>query len=158
MARETEKRRNVHNPFQGFVDLMSEFNRAQEQWMLHGQKGGSSAAGEEIPYVPPTDIFAQGRDLFIRCEVPGVRKEEVAVNVSGGMLIVEGYRDSELHDDAVYYTRERAYGTFRRSMLLPEGVTDDAVEAHFQNGLLQISVRGGAEARSRPVTISGEDD
>ncbi|HET7315191.1 Hsp20/alpha crystallin family protein [Salinisphaera sp.] len=147
------------NPFRGFIDIMTETNRAREQWLTRATgdtaKGGRALA---TAYVPPTDIYALEGDLVVRIEVPGVRREDVSLTVSGGMLTVSGYRDSELDDNVVYYTRERVYGTFRRSMLLPEGVQDSDVKASFCNGLLEIHVKGGAAARPRNIAIADDDD
>ena len=160
MAKAPKEPKPGHNPFRGFVDLMSEMNRAQAQWMLRGKGGAAApAASGAHAYVPPADIFAIGKDLVVRCEVPGVRKEEVSVSVSNGLLTISGYRDSELDESKViYYTRERVYGTFRRSMLLPEGVEDSDVEAVFRNGLLEITVHGGAATKPKQISIAGEDD
>lgn len=160
MAKLPKEPKPGHNPFRGFVDLMSEMNRAQSQWMLRGKAGeNTQATSAAAAYVPPTDIFAIGKDLVVRCEVPGVRKDEVSVSVSNGMLTISGYRDSELDESkVVYYTRERVYGAFRRSMLLPEGVEDSAVDAAFRNGLLEITVHGGAATKPKQINISGDDD
>lgn len=159
MAKIPKEPKPGHNPFRGFVDLMSEMNRAQAQWMLRGKSAAGQAVSGAGAYVPPTDIFAVGKDLVVRCEVPGVRKDEVSVSVSNGMLTISGYRDSELDEGQVtYYTRERVYGAFRRSMLLPEGVDESDVEAAFRNGLLEITVHGGAAARPKQINIAGEDD
>lgn len=158
------KKRNVppgpNNPFRGFLDVMSEMNRAQEHWFTRGTsdapEGGRTHAGA---YVPPADIYALDGDLIVRIEVPGVRREDVSLTVSGGMLTVSGHRDSELDEAKVaYYTRERVYGAFRRSMLLPEGVEEADIEASFRNGLLEIRVKNGAAARPRNISIADDDD
>lgn len=139
---------------------MSEMNRAQEQWLARPSgdvsEGGRTHAGA---YVPPADIYALDGDLIVRIEVSGVRRKDVSVTVSGGMLTVSGYRDSELDEEkVVYYTRERVYGAFRRSMLLPEGVEESDIEASFRNGLLELRVREGAAASPRHISIVDNDD
>ena len=153
-----------HNPFRGFLDVMSETNRARSQWLTRTGEGGSGESdggrSQAAAYVPPADIFATGNDLIVRCEVPGVRHADVSVTVSSGMLTISGYRDSELSNDndVVYYTRERVYGAFRRSMLLPEGVEQDAIHAVVRNGLLEIRVSGGAAAKPQTINIVDESD
>lgn len=148
-----------NNPFRGFLDVMSEANRAQEQWMTRGgsdSHGGRSHAGA---YVPPADIFALGSDLIVRCELPGVQRSDVSLTVASNVLTISGFRNSELDEDQVlYYTRERVYGEFRRAMLLPDGVDQSNINATVRNGLLEIRVSGGAAAKPHTINIVDEND
>lgn len=148
------------NPFRGFVDVMSEMNRAQSSWMQRGRStSAQSSRSAADPYVPPADIFAMGDDLVVRCEVAGVRKEDVNISVANGVLTIWGSRDNDLDDDQiVYYARERLYGQFRRTMLLPDGIDMDDISASTRNGLLEIRVHGGAASKPRTVPIVDEDD
>lgn len=147
------------NPFRGFVDMMSEMNRVQTQWMLHGKGGHGGEHSLASAYAPPVDIFAQGRDLVVRCELPGIKRDAVSVTVSNGLLTISGFRDSELDDrNVVFYTRERVYGAFRRNMVLPAGVDQDDIQASLKNGLLEVLVRGGAAAKPKNINIVEEDD
>ena len=136
------------NPFRGLVDHISEMNRTQERWM-----GGYDTAHEDqrrthvTAWVPTTDIFAKGADLVIRCELAGVRREDVEISLSGGALTVSGERRSELDEEGVsFYTRERYYGRFRRTISLPEGIDESSVDAGFQDGMLEITIQDAAAA------------
>lgn len=156
MAKRKGANINQHNPFRGFMDFMSEMNRAQEQFFLQhsGEGGRAGSSAHTHAYVPPTDIFAQGDDLIIRCEVAGAKKEDIHVTVTNGVLTISGERYSELDENkVVYYTRERSYGEFRRDMLLPEGVSKDHVKAQTRNGLLEIVVSGGASAQTSQIDV-----
>ncbi len=146
------------NPFRGFMDLASEMNRTQHQWMMHtGQSPKQHGQTHATAWVPAADIFALNGDLVIRCELSGLRREDVDVAVSNGVLTISGERRSELDDKQVsYYTRERRYGTFRRTMVLPEGLTADHVHATYENGLLVITIKGGASTQVQHVTVGGE--
>jgi HSP20 family protein len=137
--------RGKKNPFRGFVDTISEMNRMREHWMTGYEPAREVPRTHATAWVPTTDIFARGRDLIVQCELAGVRREDLDVTVSNGTLIISGERrrnpDSE---EANYYVRERYYGAFRRTMNLPEGIDGSRVEATFEDGMLQIRVRGGA--------------
>lgn len=147
-----------HNPFRGFLDVMSEMNRAQEQWMTRGKVSGSGRTHAGA-YVPPADIFAMGNDLIVRCEVAGVKSEDVSVTVASNVLTISGRRDSEINDDEVlYYTRERVYGEFRRAMILPDGVDESDINATVRNGLLEIRVAGGAAAKPHAIHVVDENE
>ncbi len=147
------------NPFRGLVDHISEMNRLQERWMAGSETGREDQRRTHITaWVPTTDIFAKDEDLVIRIEVAGVDREDVDVTVSNGMLTVSGERRSELDDEEVsYYVRERFYGVFRRSITLPEGIDGSKIDAGFNNGMLEITVQGGAvAAQPRHVQITDE--
>ena len=143
--------RGQRNPFHGLVDSISEWNRMRD--VGTGRIG--SETGHEgqrrthaTAWVPSTDVFARGGDLVIRVSLSGVYPEDVEITFSNGVLTVSGERRSELDDveEEAFYVRERYYGVFRRSWTLPAGISEDDVSADFENGLLEITVRGGAAA------------
>lgn len=149
-----------HSPFRGFFDVMSEMNRAQEEWMTRSKAGdGGGGRSHAGAYVPQADIFAIKNDLYVRCELAGVRREDVSVTVASNVLTISGARRSELNESEVlYYTRERVYGEFRRTMILPDGVDQSDINASVRNGLLEIHVAGGAAAKPQNIAIADEDD
>jgi len=122
---------------------MSEMTRMREY-----AEGGGGAEDQRrthaTAWIPTADIFAKGQDLVIRCELAGVEREDVEVSLAGGVLTIDGERKGE-PEDVSYYSRERYYGRFRRSMTLPEGVNGDRVTADFENGLLEVTVKGAAD-------------
>ena len=149
--------RERRNPFHGLVDSISEWNRMREL--------GSGRIGPETghegrrrthatAWVPSTDVVARGRDLVIRVSLSGVSPEDVEITLSNDVLTVSGERRSDLDEqDEKFYVRERYYGVFRRSWTLPAGIDEDDVSADFENGLLEITVRGGAVAAPEPRRI-----
>jgi HSP20 family protein len=138
------------NPFHGIVDAISEWNRMREVGM--GRTGYEGRQEYEprthaTAWVPTTDVFARGDDLVIRVSLSGVYPEDVDITLSGGVLTVSGERTSELDEEEVsFYVRERYYGAFRRSITVPAGTDEDDISADYENGLLEITVRGGAAA------------
>ena len=153
--------REQPNPFQGFLDTMSEWNRMRELGM--GKTGYETRQEDQrrthaTAWVPTTDIFARGRDLVIRVSLSGVYPEDVEITLSNSVLTVSGERRSELDEEEVsFYTRERYYGAFRRSATLPAGIDESDISADFENGLLEITVQGGAAAAAEPRRIEIRD-
>jgi HSP20 family protein len=144
------------NPFRGFVDTMSEMARMREYFET-GQE--DQRRTHATAWIPTTDIFARGDDLVIRCELAGVRREDIDITLSGDVLTISGERRSELNEEEVhFYTRERSFGHFRRSMNLPQGVDRSDISADFRDGMLQITVRGGATAIREPQRIEIRDE
>jgi HSP20 family protein len=154
--------RGQRNPFHGLVDSISEWNRMRDlgtgrigpETGHEGQRRTHATA-----WVPSTDVFARGGDLVIRVSLSGVYPEDVEITLSNDVLTVSGERRSELDDveEEAFYVRERYYGVFRRSWTLPTGISEDDVSADFENGLLEITVRGGAAAAPEPRRIEIRD-
>jgi HSP20 family protein len=134
------------NPFRGLMDHMSEMSRMRE----YAEGGGSGHEDQRrthaTAWIPTTDIFARGGDLVIRCELAGVQRDDIDITLSNGVLTISGERRSGLNEEELaYYTRERSFGHFRRNIGLPEGVDGSKVSASFEDGLLEISIEGGAD-------------
>jgi HSP20 family protein len=147
-----EKRRN---PFQGFLDATSEMTRARELGRYGYEPGHEDRQrNHATAWVPTADVFARGEDLVIRVELAGVSREDVDITFSSGVLTISGERRSELDEKEVsFYVRERFYGVFRRSMTLPPGIDESKIDAEFDNGLVEITVRGGAAAAPRRIEL-----
>ena len=140
------------NPFRGVMDTMSEMARMREYAEGGGREEGCRT--HATAWVPTTDIFAMDDDLKIRCELAGVGPEEVEISLSDGALTIEGERTGA-PETTDFYARERYYGHFRRRLKLPQGIDKGAISASFQNGLLEITVKGGVD-RHEPERIQIE--
>ena len=144
--------REQHQRFHGLFDTVAEMGRMREFW-----RAGIDPPQEErthaTAWIPRMDIFARGDDLVIRCELAGVEREDIDIELIGDTLTISGERRSELSEEVHFYTRERSFGHFRRSMNLPEGIDDDDVSASFKDGMLQVTVRGAAAAAPEPRRI-----
>jgi HSP20 family protein len=135
------------NPFEGVTDYFSELNRMRHTG-VHGREQGHEERQRThaSAWVPATDILVQGDDLVIRVELAGVSPEDVNLSFAHGVLTVSGNRraDVEGNSDEVFYVRERFYGEFRRAVTLPDGTKPEDIIAVFDDGLVEITVRGGA--------------
>jgi HSP20 family protein len=141
-----------NNPFRGFLDMASEMNRIRQvgaYGVEMGQEGQERTHANA--WVPSADVFARGRDLVVRLELAGVAPEDIDVSFYENTLTVSGERSRDV-DDVSFYVHERFYGIFRRSMTLPAGVAEDDISAEFYNGLVEITVEGGA-ATAEPRRI-----
>lgn len=111
---------------------------------------------EGVAWSPKVDVFEKEGRLFTRVDLPGVKKEDVKVEVTDGHLALSGERKQEKEEkkDNTYRT-EREYGSFYRAVPLPEGVKLDDVKATFADGVLEVSVPLPArpEAKVRKIEI-----
>lgn len=109
-------------------------------------RGGATA--------PRLDVHDDGKAITIEAELPGVAEKDVKVTLTDGVLTVKGEKKDEREEkQANYYLSERSYGSFERSLRLPDGVDEGKVEAHFDKGVLRIVAPKKAEAVKPERTI-----
>jgi HSP20 family protein len=149
-------------PFRGLVDTFAEMNRIHESWRHPGPgEADREVLQHSASWVPATDIFARGDDIVIRCELAGVDRSDVELSYTTGTLVVWGERLDAPHDDGnvEYYVRERRYGPFSRTINFPEGIDTSRIGATFEDGLLEITVRGAAAGQEvEEIPISDRDE
>lgn len=95
----------------------------------------------EFVWAPDLEVFERNGKLLVRADLPGLKKDDVKVNVVDDVLTIQGERKKEVEtkkDD--FYRSERSYGAFFRSLALPEGIKTDDVQAIFKDGVLEISM------------------
>lgn len=147
--------RRSRNPFRGIIDTISEMNRTREHWMTgYEPSHEDQQRTHATAWIPTTDIFARGDDLVVRAELAGVEQDDIEITLASGVLTVSGVRRSDETDDTSYYIRERFYGQFRRTMTIPEGIDEGDIDATFENGMLEIRIKGAAtSAEPRRIRI-----
>ena len=103
---------------------------------------------------PRTDVAESDKVIEITAELPGLKEEDVEVNFADGVLTIRGEKKAEKEEkDKNYRLFERSYGSFSRSLELPDGVDADAITASISNGLLKVTVPMPAPAEAKKVTI-----
>jgi HSP20 family protein len=84
-------------------------------------------------------------DVLVRAELPGVKPDDVEITLSRGVLTISGQRKAEQEQQGQgYYVRERRYGSFRRSLMLPEGIDESKINARYEDGVLEVRITGAA--------------
>ena len=130
----------------GFYDMQSEMNRMFDE-MFGGlaRVGGRQQGAQPMQWAPALDVLHEDGDVVVRAELPGVKQEDVDVTLHRGVLTISGERKAEENrEGSGFYVRERRYGSFRRSMTLPESVDESAINARFQDGVLEVRITGAA--------------
>lgn len=149
------------DPFTLLRQMTTELDRVFDEpfwsfnWPRFKQLTVPSAA-----WSPKVDMFEKDNRLFTRVDLPGVKKEDVTVEVIDGYLALSGERKLESEEKKEdFFRSEREYGTFYRSVPLPEGVRFEDVKATFANGVLEVSVPMPAkpESKARKVEIQEPD-
>lgn len=96
---------------------------------------------ETMDWVPAIEAREENGTFLVSAEVPGLKPEDVKVELTPEAIVLEGERKSETKEEKEgYYRSERAYGHFYRSIPLPEGVVPDKVKAELKEGLLRVTL------------------
>ena len=107
-----------------------------------------------VSWIPQLETFRRGDKLVVRADLPGMKKEDVQVDVEDGILTISGERCDENEDSRDdYYRSERSYGQFYRSIALPKGVSAESCEASFKDGVLEVSLSAPAGTGSRKIPV-----
>jgi HSP20 family protein len=133
---------NVHRfePVQMLEALQREMERFWRGW-------SPLASTTIFPFVPRLDVFEKEGKLIVKTELPGLRKEEVEVELDDGDLVIKGERQSEKEvQDSAFYRTERIYGRFYRRVPLGFEVTPEQITATLTDGVLEVTLPIPSEA------------
>jgi HSP20 family protein len=102
-----------------------------------------------------TDVFEQNGTLVVKAELPGVKKEDIDVQVEGDELVIRAERMAEQEvKEEDYYRMERSFGSLYRRLPLPAGVKAEQIAATLADGVLEVKIPKPAEAAPRAQKIS----
>lgn len=104
--------------------------------------------------MPSLDVYEEKDSVVVKAELPGMKKEDVEVNLAGETLVIKGEKkeDKEVKEDD-YYRRERSYGSFLRTIALPCDVKSGEIKASFKDGVLEIRMPKTEEAKKKSISV-----
>lgn len=122
-----------------------------------GAFGGRGASGQNDlgDWSPQVEAFQRGDKFVVRADLPGMKKDDVKVEVENNVLTISGERTDEQEENREgFYRSERSYGQFYRAIPLPEGVNAEQCDATFKDGVLEVSLKAPQQReRSRQIPI-----
>lgn len=137
------------DPFRELVTMSDRLNRMLAE--------PSTLAREGEPYgtwVPPVDIFEKDDTLYLRAELPGMRKEDIDLRIENGVLTLTGERRrDEILAQATGHRLERLSGTFTRSFTLPTTVDAGKIAASYRDGVLEVRLPKSEASKPKRVEI-----
>lgn len=136
----------------------NEMNRLMDRffadpWSLFDQDSFPSVT----VWAPSFDVIDGEKDVTVRAEIPGVDPKDVEVTVSGNVLTISGEKKESHEEKGTHAFRtECSYGSFRRSVELPDGVDADKVTAEHTNGILTVRVGKSKAAAAKRIPVSAK--
>lgn len=130
-------------------DLFSEMDE-----LLNSFRSSSRAINADRTFVPATEVDENDSHYLISMDVPGVKKEDITIDVTNNILTISGERKREerVQTKSGHWV-EKAYGSFQRSFSLPTTVDADHIQAHYQDGVLELSLPKISQSRKKTITI-----
>jgi HSP20 family protein len=140
-AKQTGLVKTSQDPFALLRQMTFELDRVFDDWPSFGWPMFARRGTEAMAWLPKMEVLEKENRLITRVDLPGMKKEDVTVEVTEGQLILSGERKRETEERKDnFYRTEREYGSFYRAVPLPEGVKVDEVKASFADGVLEVSV------------------
>jgi len=143
---------------ENFVQDLSDFRREFDQIFNRFLSWPSAHEGHSLTarFTPPVQSYIDSQDKKLHCQIllSGVDPKDVNIQVLGNMLMISGEHSDSLDTDGKdFIRREFTYGSFQRSLVLPEGVDKDRISADYRNGLLEITAPISAAALPKKIEV-----
>ena len=127
------------SPFEMFRNMSQEIYRLFGAGLMPSWGLSTGFDRPEALWNPQVDMFERNGKLVVRADLPGLKKDDVKIELRDDLLTIEGERHEEHEEkDERFFRSERSYGSFYRAIPLPEGTSGEHVNATFNNGVLEI--------------------
>ena len=138
-------------PFRELAALQNEMGR----WMNQMTGGTTPGNGQSSStWLPAVDVWETENELVLAFDLPGIPEEKVSVELDDNVLTVSGERErTHEHSGDRFYRYERRFGTFARSVTLPQGVNEEAIQAAYRDGVLEIRVPKPEEQKPKRIPV-----
>jgi HSP20 family protein len=135
------------DPFREMTQVQSQFNRLIDQ--VWGDRRES--------WLPAIDVFDTKEAVVLKAELPGMDPDDIQIEVEDNVLTVKGERRFEEEvDEERYYRVERRYGSFQRSIALPQTVKATDISASYEDGILTITVPKVEEQQPKRIEVKAK--
>ena len=138
-------RENIENIF---VEFFNDFNRPS-----------SSLLSETVraSLLPRLNISETDNKYFIEAELPGVKQSDLELKLDNNILVIKGKtEESKESKQRNYFTRERYYGSFQRSLTLPNNINENDIIANFKDGILNIEITKKLENSTKNIEVKAQ--
>jgi HSP20 family protein len=137
--------------FGRLTNLQDEIERLFQEPLAEWSKGSQLLSG----WTPRLDVYEDKDNVYVKAELPGMKREEIEISLHDGTLSISGERKIESErEGADLYRSERFFGRFQRSVSLPTPVAVDKVNAQYKDGILTIALPKSEEAKPRKIEVS----
>ena len=134
------------DPFGEVLQMQRDMDR------IFSRLGTAESRPAATAWMPRINVKQTGDDVAVHVELAGIKPDDVDIEVTDGVLTIKGERTAETErEDEGWLVRESSFGSFERSLVLPEGVDPASIRADFHDGMLEVHVPKALEA-AKPKT------
>ncbi|MEE4276257.1 MAG: Hsp20/alpha crystallin family protein [Thermoleophilia bacterium] len=131
------------DPFREMTQLQNRFDRLFE-----------AVGGRQESWLPAVDVFDTQDAVVLKAELAGMNPDDIQIEVEDNVLTIKGERKfEEKVDEERYYRVERRFGSFQRSLALPQGVKSDQIEAAYDEGILTVTVPKAEQEKPKRIEV-----
>jgi len=138
------------NPLRELLDVRNNFDRIVESIFKPGV-----AFGEAYANVPAVDVYEDKNNVFVKAEIPGLKKEDMDVSLTDDILTLSSTK-SETREEKKenFYRKEIREGSFSRSLEIPCEIDRDRITASYSNGVLEVILPKTHEAKKKTLKVN----
>ena len=134
------------DPFREMTNFEDQFSRL---WR------GVADGKRQESWLPAVDVFDTKEAVVLKAELAGMKPDDIQIEVEDNVLTIKGERRfAEKVEEDRYYRIERRFGSFQRSLALPQGVKADDIQASYEDGILEVRVPRAEEEQPRKITVT----
>jgi HSP20 family protein len=142
-------------PFNELMSLRQAMDKLFEDSFVRPSRA-LAALGEAT--VPALDVFQTPHEVVVKATLPGVKPEDVSIDITGETLTIRGEtRAEEQIKKEDYLYQERRYGSFSRSVVLPGGLKTDKAEATMEDGVLTLAIPKAEEVKPKAIKVKAKE-
>ncbi|HKY79426.1 MAG TPA: Hsp20/alpha crystallin family protein [Anaerolineales bacterium] len=135
-------------PFRELMEMRRDWDRVFDDNFFRPLWSGN---GHSAPLV---DLYQTADEVHVKAAMPGVKPEDVQIQVNGDLLTIKAeVKQEEERDDATYHVRERRYQSYARALSLPTPVKADKAQAEVSDGILHVTLPKAEEAKPKVITV-----
>jgi HSP20 family protein len=136
-------------PFSELASLQNELSR-----FMNGLHEGNGRTTQS--WIPTADVWETESEVVYAFDLPGIPEDKISVELDEGALTITAEREREQSvEDGRFYRFERRFGSFTRTIGVPQGVTENDVKAEYRNGVLEVHVAKPEQPKPRKIQIAG---
>ncbi len=143
------------DPFRGVSELQDRINRLFEESFPQTSEHGDDVV--QCDWRPLVDVYETADSIFVMVDLPGVKKDNVAVEAKDNVLIIKGERRvNETVDQDGYFRKERSCGNFFRSLTFQDTIDPSKIKARFKDGELKIAIQKSERDMPKKIEVKVE--
>jgi HSP20 family protein len=142
-------------PFRELAALQNDMGRLMSTFLGPGQVNGEDG---QRSWMPAVDVWETENELVYAFDLPGIPEDQISLEYDEGALTVSGERERTQETDGDrFYRFERRFGSFSRTVGLPQGATEDGIRADFRDGVLEVHVAKPEAPKPRRIQIGSTE-